>query len=47
MIHRYPDKFYAYVGNGQMVNPMEGIKISHKWLKQKAEQTNHKKLLYL
>lgn len=45
MIHRYPNKFYAYIGNGQMVNPMEGINISHKWLKQKAEQTNHKKLL--
>lgn len=37
--HKYPDKLYAYVGVGQIINNHEQLKIAHNFIVEKAEQS--------
>ncbi|WP_162265447.1 alpha/beta fold hydrolase [Abyssisolibacter fermentans] len=40
-INNYPEKFYAYIGIGQIVNSQEGEKISYEFLLDEAKKQNH------
>jgi proline iminopeptidase len=43
--HRHPENVAAYVGTGQMVNPVEGERLSYEWALARAQQNKDKKAI--
>ncbi|WP_442593689.1 alpha/beta fold hydrolase [Neobacillus sp. D3-1R] len=45
LAYRYPEKFHAYIGLGQISNIMEGQKLAYDWLKTEATNKHDQKTL--
>ncbi|WP_066498134.1 alpha/beta fold hydrolase [Abyssisolibacter fermentans] len=40
-VHRYPEKFYAYIASGQIVDAQEGLKVAYQALLDEAKRQNN------